>query len=87
MGEACNGMRMVFAFFLVVYAFAFSTPMKHSTRLVLLALSLVAALICNVIRLFPTSLIYGDFLTIDDQQLDRPGKALSHRPFVPDVER
>ena len=58
-GEACNGMRMVFAFFLVVYAFAFSTPLKLSTRLVLLSMSPVIALLCNVIRLVPTSLIFG----------------------------
>ncbi len=30
-----------------------------STRLILLALSPVAAIVCNVIRLVPTSLIYG----------------------------
>jgi len=58
-GEACNGMRMVFAFFLIVYAFAFSVPLKMSSRLVLLAISPVVALLCNVIRLVPTSLIYG----------------------------
>jgi exosortase len=58
-GEACNGMRMVFAFGLVVYAFVFSTPLKLNTRLILLALSPVVALVCNVIRLVPTSLIYG----------------------------
>ncbi len=58
-GEACNGMRMVFALFLVVYAFAFSTPLKPASRLLLLALSPVAALLCNVVRLVPTSLIYG----------------------------
>ncbi len=58
-GEACNGMRMVFAFFLIVYAFAFSVPLKLSSRLMLLAISPVVALLCNVIRLVPTSLIYG----------------------------
>ncbi len=58
-GEACNGMRMVFAFFLIVYAFAFSVPLKLSSRLLLLAISPVVALLCNVIRLVPTSLIYG----------------------------
>ena len=58
-GEACNGMRMVFAFGLVTYAFAFSTPLKRSTRIALLALSPLIALVCNVIRLVPTSLIYG----------------------------
>lgn len=58
-GEACNGMRMVFALGLVVYAFAFATPLKPSTRGVLLVLSPLVAMICNVIRLVPTSLIYG----------------------------
>ncbi len=58
-GEACNGMRMVFAFGLVVYAFAFSVPLKTSTRLGLLGLSPLTALFCNVIRLVPTALIYG----------------------------
>ncbi len=58
-GEACNGMRMVFAFGLVVYAFAFGAPLKLTTRLFLLGLSPVTALLCNVIRLIPTSLIYG----------------------------
>ncbi len=58
-GEACNGMRMVFAFFLVVYAFAFGMPLRTGTRVALLVLSPVAALLCNVIRLVPTSLIYG----------------------------
>ena len=50
---------MVFAFGLVVYAFVFSVPLKLSTRLIMLALSPVAAIVCNVIRLVPTSLIYG----------------------------
>jgi exosortase len=58
-GEACNGMRMVFALGLVVYAYAFGTPLKPATRVVLLALSPVVALLCNVIRLVPTSLIFG----------------------------
>lgn len=58
-GEACNGMRMVFALTLVVFAFVFSTPFKMGTRLVLLALSPLIALVCNVIRLIPTSIIYG----------------------------
>lgn len=58
-GEACNGMRMVFALTLVVYAFVFGTPLKPMTRAVLLVLSPVVAIICNVIRLVPTSLIFG----------------------------
>ncbi len=58
-GEACNGMRMVFAFALVVFAFAFGTPLNLATRVLLFVLSPVTALICNVVRLVPTSLIYG----------------------------
>jgi exosortase len=58
-GEACNGMRMVFALALVVYAFAFGTPLKASTRTLLLVLSPLVAMLCNVIRLVPTSLIFG----------------------------
>ncbi len=58
-GEACNGMRMVFALSLVVYAFAFGTPLRPGTRAVLLLASPLIAIICNVIRLVPTSLIYG----------------------------
>jgi exosortase len=57
--EACNGMRMVFALVLVSYAFAFSIPLRNTTRLLVLACSPIAALICNVIRLIPTVLVYG----------------------------
>lgn len=58
-GEACNGMRLVFALALIVYAFIFATPFKMSTRLILLAVTPAIALLCNVIRLIPTSVIYG----------------------------
>ena len=58
-GEACNGMRMVFALTLVVYAFAFGTPLKPGTRIALLVISPLIAILCNVIRLVPTSLIFG----------------------------
>jgi len=58
-GEACNGMRMVFALTLVVYAFAFGTPLKPGTRVTLLLLSPGIAMLCNVLRLVPTSLIFG----------------------------
>lgn len=60
-GEACNGMRMVFALGLVVFAFVFSVPYSTSTRLVLIALAPFVALACNVIRLVPTSVAYGWF--------------------------
>jgi len=58
-GEACNGMRMVFALTLVVYAFAFGTPLRPGTRAFLLLASPLIAMVCNVIRLVPTSLIFG----------------------------
>lgn len=57
--EACNGMRMVFALILVSYAFAFSVPLRNSVRLMVLILSPVAAIICNVLRLAPTVILYG----------------------------
>lgn len=57
--EACNGMRLVFSLGLVIYAFAFSVALRPSMRLLLLALSPVVALVANVLRLIPTSLLYG----------------------------
>lgn len=57
--EACNGMRMVFALILVVYAFAFTMPLRNSVRILVLLLSPAAAIMCNVIRLTPTVLLYG----------------------------
>jgi exosortase len=57
--EACNGMRMVFALVLVSYAFAFTVPLRNSVRLVVLLLSPLAAIVCNVIRLTPTVVLYG----------------------------
>jgi len=60
-GEACNGMRMVFALGLVVFAFVFSVPFSTTTRILLIALSPIVALLCNIVRLVPTSLAYGWF--------------------------
>ncbi len=57
--EACNGMRMVFALVLVVYAFAFTVPLRNSVRILVLLLSPAAAIVCNVFRLVPTVLLYG----------------------------
>lgn len=59
--EACNGMRLVFSLTLVVYAFAFSMPLRPSVRIALIALSPAVALFANVVRLVPTSLMYGLF--------------------------
>lgn len=58
--EACNGMRMVFALLLVAYAFAFTVPLRNSVRIMVLLLSPVAAIICNVFRLAPTVIMYGN---------------------------
>lgn len=57
--EACNGMRMVSALLLVAYAFVFSSPMRWSGRILILALSPVVALFINVLRLSGTTLLYG----------------------------
>lgn len=57
--EACNGMRMVLALLLVSYAFAFGLPLRPAARFVVLLVSPVAALVCNIIRLVPTVLLYG----------------------------
>ena len=48
-----------FALTLVVYFFAFGTPLKAGTRAFLLIMSPLIAILCNVIRLVPTSLIFG----------------------------
>lgn len=57
--EACNGLRMVFALFLVSAAFAFGTPLRPFVRFIVIAASPVSALICNVVRLVPTVWLYG----------------------------
>jgi exosortase len=58
--EACNGMRMVFALFLACYVFALATPLRWSTRAVILCLSPVIAVAANVVRLVPTVWAYGN---------------------------
>jgi exosortase len=58
-GEACDGLRMVLALALTVYAFVFSVPLRLSARLALLAASPVIALLCNILRLVPTGLAYA----------------------------
>ena len=66
--EACNGMRMVAALAIVTYAFVFSVPMRQSVRLLLLAASPIVAIVCNVIRLTPTVLLYG-YTDLDTAEL------------------
>jgi len=58
-GEACNGMRMVFALLLVVFGFVFSMLFRPGIRLMLLLCSPVIALTCNIFRLVLTSLAYS----------------------------
>jgi len=57
--EACNGLRMIFSLALVSYAFAFGEPLRHYVRLLILLASPISAIICNVIRMFPTIWVYG----------------------------
>lgn len=59
--EACNGMRMVFALVLVSFAFAFATPLNSWVRVMIIALSPLSAVLCNVIRLVPTVYVYGNY--------------------------
>ena len=57
--EACNGMPMVFGLLLVTWAFAFAWPMRNSVRWLLLLLSPVVTLGCNVLRTVPLVWTYG----------------------------
>jgi exosortase len=57
--EACNGLRMVFALVLVSYAFAFGEPLRNYVRFLILAMSPLSAIVCNVIRMVPTLWWYG----------------------------
>lgn len=59
--EACNGLRMVFSLTLVSYAIAFSSPLKNSIRLGMIAASPLLAIVFNVLRLVPTVWLYGYF--------------------------
>jgi exosortase len=59
-GEACNGMRMTFALLLVCFAFAFTAPLHGYVRILVLALSPVSAVLCNVVRLVPTVWVFGN---------------------------
>ena len=57
--EACNGMRMVAALFVVTYTFAFSIPARSMVRALLLASSPLLAVVVNILRLMPTVMFYG----------------------------
>ena len=71
--EACNGMRMVFALVLVSFTFAFGTPLRWYVRLLVLVLSPVSAIFCNLVRLVPTVWMYGYHPTMADAFHDYSG--------------
>lgn len=58
-GEACDGMRMVLALGLVVFTFVFSMPLRSGTRIFLVLMSPFVAILCNVVRLVPSSVAFG----------------------------
>lgn len=55
--EACNGMRMVFPLILVGYVFCFGIALRQWVRFVLMLLSPLAAILCNVLRIIVTLLL------------------------------
>ena len=57
--EACNGLRMIFSLFLVVYVFCFMSPLRPGVRWLLLLTSPVSVVFCNVLRLLPTIVLFG----------------------------
>ena len=57
--EKCNGLRMVFGLILVAYAFAFSLPLRNWVRVVILVISPLAAIVCNLARILPTVWFYA----------------------------
>jgi exosortase len=57
--EACNGMRMVTMLVLVGYTFVFVHPLRAWVRVLLVALAVPLAIVCNLIRLVPTVYAYG----------------------------
>jgi exosortase len=58
--EACNGMRMVFPLLLVSYAFCFALPLRGGVRFLMLLVSPLIAIFCNVVRTMPTIWLYGN---------------------------
>ena len=68
-GEACDGMRMVFALALTFFAFVFSVPLRTGARIALIAASPAIAILCNVVRLVPTALGYAYVSAAEAEQL------------------
>ena len=57
--EACNGMRMVLALFMVCYVVAFTVPLRTYVRIAFLIASPLVAILFNVARLVPTIWMFG----------------------------
>ena len=57
--EACNGMRMLFAVLLIIFAFCFSLPVHRGWKIVLLVASPLMAMFMNIVRLVVTVALYG----------------------------
>jgi exosortase len=57
--EACNGLRMILALVLVSYWFVFGNPLYGVARVIILAMSPLLAILCNVLRLLPVLWLYG----------------------------
>jgi len=57
--EACNGLRMFFTLVMVSYLVAFFVSLRGYVRILLVALSPLSAVLCNVIRLVPTVWVIG----------------------------
>lgn len=58
--EACNGLRLFFTIVMVQYLVAFFMSLKGCVRVLLVVLSPVSAIVCNVLRLVPTVWIMGN---------------------------
>ncbi len=57
--EACEGLSMVFALFLVSYGFVFGLPLRGSARVIILLLTPFSAVFCNVIGLIAIFWLYS----------------------------
>ena len=57
--EACNGMRMVISILVLTYTYVFTTPIRSYVKVLLLLLTPVVAVVCNVSRLIPTVWVFG----------------------------
>lgn len=57
--EACNGMRMVFPLLLISYGFAFGLPLRAGVRFLIVLMSPIVALACNVVRVMPLVWLQG----------------------------